>query len=259
MGWGGVGGLPGGVGCVPWAAWGVSGAAWGMSSGLCGGVSRGCRGCPPGRRHTCGAVRVRTGMPFLVPAAGPGSQAPVCPSGRSSPDPQVPSPPCTARVVVATWELGAQAACRGHCWASLRLPWAGGAASRVHPALPPGSLGPSPTWCPARLPGAWSCPPTLPSVLQTPVTGPAPHRRQWRAGPPTTQGPAGRPRPRAGGELTGTIATEQARGGTMGPVRSRTPPPRLPPQPHPCPVTFLSSLSVGWVLPPSPTHGRRKC
>lgn len=80
-------------------------------------------------------------MPFLVPAAGPGSQAPVCPSGRSSPDPQVLSPPCTARVAVATWELGAQAACRGHCWASLRLPWAGGAASRVQPALPPGVPG----------------------------------------------------------------------------------------------------------------------
>ena len=241
------------------------GLCGGVSSVLRGGVLGGCVGvCPgaAGRRHTRGAIRVGTGMPFLALAPGPGSRAPVCPSGRSSPDPQVPSPPCTTRVAVATWESGAQVTCRGHCWASLRPC----GQSALHPGsspgpCPPGSLGPSPQgvkgpppWCPAQLSGAWSCPPTLPSVLQTPVTGPAPCL--WKAGPPTTQGPAGRPRPRAGGELTGTIATEQARGGAMGPVRSRTP--RLPPQPHPCPVTSECPLS-GVGAAPSLTHGRSKC
>ena len=181
--------------------------------------------------------------------AGPSVSGQACPSSPWHPVPGL-GPPCaplaaallTPRCPAAhappglLWPLGSRDSddLQGALWGQPETLWAVRTASRVQPGpCPPGSLGPSPQgvkgpppWCPAQLSGAWSCPPTLPSVLQTPVTGPAPCL--WRAGPPTTQGPAGRPRPRAGGELTGTITTEQARGGAMGPICSRTPPPSSP-------------------------------
>lgn len=180
----------------------------------------------------------------------------------------MPSPPCTDGVAVAPWELGAQATCRGQCWASLRRPRAVRTASRVQPGPgPPGLWDPhhreSRGRLPGPLPGCLGRGPALPQsplffrplcLAQPLVCGGQAH--------PLHRGQQAGPRPREGGELTDTIATERL---SKPGVRPWNRPQQGPPTFLPSPAlssdfSGLPRRGVGAATPlPSQTHGHTKC